>query len=104
MNARRLGRTTSGVTLIALLAIAVVLSAALSGAAVSHSHATGEVGLYNEDCSLALLATLAPSALLVQALSAAPLVIVTVAIAPFSVTHRLGASLRLADVRAPPVR
>jgi hypothetical protein len=87
-----------------LLTLLVLAGPSLGGAAVSHSHETGEVGLYNAGCSLALLATLAPSALLVQALSAAPLVLLVVTVAPFAVSHRLGDSLRLADVRAPPVR
>ena len=104
MNAPRIGRTTTGVALIPLLAIATVLSPTLAGAATSHSHETGEVGLYNEDCSLALLATLAPSALLVQVLSAGPLVLLALSLAPLVVRHRLGAPLSLADVRAPPVR
>ena len=104
MNAPRLGRTTSGVALIALLAIATVLSPTLAGAATSHSHETGEVGFYNQDCSLALLATLAPSAVVLQALSHAPLVLLVLTLAPLVVRHRLGAPLSLADVRAPPVR
>ena len=95
-------KTRSGLAV--LLVLFVLGGIALSGAAVSHSHEASEVGFYNEDCSLALLATLVPSALLVQALSAAPLVLLVVVVAPFVVSHRLGASLRLADVRAPPVR
>ena len=104
MNAPRLGRTTSGVALIALLAIATVLSPTLAGAATSHSHETGEVGFYNQDCSLALLAAVSPSALLVQMLSATPLVLLALSLAPLVVRHRLGAPLGLADLRAPPVR
>jgi len=87
-----------------LLTLLVLAGASLGGGAVSHSHQAGEVGLYNKNCSLAFLATLAPSALGVQALSATPLVLLVVAVAPFVVSHRLGASLRLADVRAPPAR
>ena len=95
-------KTRSGLAL--LLVLFVLGSVALSSAAVSHSHETSEVGLYNQDCPLALLATLAPSALLVQALSAVPLALLVVTLTPLVVPHRLGASLRLADVRAPPVR
>jgi len=91
-------------TLAVLLAFVVFGGVTLADAVSSHSHEAGEVGLYNEECSLAFLATLAPSALLVQTLSAAPLVLLVVALAPFVVSHRLVASLRLADVRAPPVR
>lgn len=87
-----------------LLTLLVLAGASLGGGAVSHSHDAGAVGLYNENCSLALLATLAPSALLVRALCATPLVLLVVVVAPLVVSHRLGASLRLADVRAPPVR
>lgn len=87
-----------------LLALLLLAAFTVGVGAVSHSHEAGEVGLYSENCSLAFLATLAPSALLVQALSAAPLVLHVVAVAPVVVSHRLGASLRLADVRAPPVR
>lgn len=95
-------RTRSG--LAALLVLVVLAGLTLAGAATSHSHEAGTVGLYNADCPLALLATLAPSAVLLQALSAAPLVLAVLSLAPFVVRHRLGASLRLADVRAPPVR
>jgi hypothetical protein len=87
-----------------LLALFLLGGLALSSAAASHSHEAGEVGLYNAECSLALLATLTPSALLVQALSATPLVLLVVTVAPFLVSHRPGGSLSLADVRAPPAR
>ncbi len=91
-------------TVALLVALAMLAGATLAGAVGSHSHESAEVGLYNQECSLALLAASAPSALVVHALSAARLVLLVLAIAPLVVASRPGASLRLADVRAPPVR
>ena len=95
-------RTRAGLT--ALLVVFMLAGSTLAGTATSHSHEARAVGLYNADCSLALLATLSSSALVVRVLSAAPLASLVLVLAPFAVSHRLGASLRLADVRAPPVR
>jgi len=96
----RASRIASVAILAALTCVAVTAEAA-SGL---HSHEAGEVGLYNQECHLASLATQRSGAVLSAPASTAPVAVPLFAVAPTAVWRPARLLSSRADVRAPPTR
>jgi ABC-type dipeptide/oligopeptide/nickel transport system permease subunit len=88
----------------ALLLVLGLAAFLLAGATLPHLHASGGLGLWNEEHDLGLMAAVGSAASLTDG---APVVVLTptvlLALAP-SAERLAGAPLRLADSRAPPAR
>ena len=94
-------RTASRLTLVALLLLAA-LGLVLQAGSVPHLHARADVGLYNEEHDLTLLAGLAA-----QAIEGDATPVITVDLAPPSLTpdtpeRPTAPTVRSGDSRAPP--
>ena len=76
----------------------------LAGATLLHLHASGELGLWNEEHDLSLMATVGAAASLLDAAPVVVLVLVLVLTLASGTDRLAGAPLRLADSRAPPAR
>ncbi len=84
-----------------LLGVAAFL---LAGASLPHLHASGELGLWNEEHDLSLMAALGSAAAQLDAAPALVPVLVLVATLAPVVVRLAGAPLRFSDSRAPPAR
>ncbi len=88
----------------ALVLLLPLAAALLSGASLLHLHASGELGLWNEEHDLGLMATLGAAASLSDAAPVVALILLLVLTVAPRADRLADAPLRLFDSRAPPVR
>jgi hypothetical protein len=97
-------RVSAVTKLKALLLVLGLTAFVVAGGTLPHLHASGGSGLWNAEHDLGLMAAVGAAASLTDAAPGVVLLLtVLLALAP-GADRRAGASLRLADSRAPPAR